>query len=436
MKTITIFGSTGDLSARKLFPAFYNMVSLHQLDDIQLIAIGRKHLTQNDFSEYIKPKVKEYARLAFDEEIFEELLKKITYIEMDLSEIKDYEKLNHFYKQHSLSGHTFYLALNPSLFHEVLQGLKKLDLSDSNVVLEKPFGKNTQDMMLLNQKLKEMFQEDSIFYIDHYLGKEMIQNIKTIRFKNALFKNSWNYEMIESIQISALEKDGVLNRGSYYDQNGALKDMVSNHMFQILTILTMEEETPQHEKQLEILKHLKIEEVILGQYKGYLEEKDVKKDSTTETYAELKCTIDNDRFRNVPIYIRTGKKLGKREIEVIVKFKSFDGSPNNLLQIKIQPTEGVYLQFNIKKPGEKDVLQTVKMDFCQSCVEINRINTPEAYERLLTEVLLHQREYFSSFEEILTSTRMIENLKKPLPFIYDRKIENSLTEWIEIDHTS
>lgn len=435
--TLTIFGSTGDLSLRKLFPALYNIYSLNKVnDDFKVVAIGRKALTHQEFIEMIKPKICEYARLSFDEDIFKDFSAHIFYYQMNLTEESDYTNLNVFYHENQIKDQTFYLALSPLFFHSVIKGFKKLDhIERNNVIIEKPFGISTLDMIDINQKLMKIFPKDHIYYIDHYLGKEMIQNIKTIRFKNALFKNSWNHEMIDSIQISALEADGVLNRGAYYDSSGALKDMVQNHLLQILTILTMEEGNNQHEAQLQILKKLRIDQVLLGQYEGYRNEKDVDEHSTTETYAELKCFIDNERWKNVPIYIRTGKKLKRREIVVIVKFKALEESPSNLLEIRIQPTEGVYLQFNIKKPGAKDQIETVQMDFCQSCVEINRINTPEAYERLFEEVFHHQREYFSSFEQILLSSSLIENIQKPMPFIYNKMIPYSLTEWVEIPHS-
>lgn len=436
--TLTIFGSTGDLSLRKLFPALYNMYSREMTgDDFKIIAIGRKDYRHEQFADIIKPKIKEYARLSYDEDIFNDFAKKIIYYQMDLTKEADYIQLNEFYRQHHIDAQIFYLALSPIFFHSVIKGFKKLShVERSKVVIEKPFGQNTEDMIDINQKLKQLFPLHHLYYIDHYLGKEMIQNIKTIRFKNALFKNSWNHEMIESIQISALEAEGVLNRGAYYDASGALKDMVQNHLLQILSILTMEESDNQHEAQLAILNSLKIKEVLLGQYEGYRNEKDVAFDSDTETYAELKCEIENERWKDVPIYIRTGKKLNRREIVVIVRFKALDGSPANLLEIRIQPTEGVYLRFNIKKPGSRDEIETVQMDFCQSCVEINRINTPEAYERLLDEVFHEQKEYFSTFDEILVSSHLIEKIKKPKPFIYKNEIPYSLSEWIEVPHGS
>lgn len=435
MTTITLFGSTGDLSYRKLLPALYNMYSNSQTD-FQIIAIGRKDYTTKDYLQTIQTGIQEYTRLAFDEEIFKKFSKRIIYYQMDLTNKNSYVQFNEFIKQQNIQDQIFYLALSPQFFHQVIEGLKMLDHIEKNrVVIEKPFGESTEDMNLINQKLKEIFEDDHLYYIDHYLGKEMVQNIKTIRFKNALFKSNWNQDMIESIQISALEKDGILNRGAYYEKSGALKDMVQNHIFQIVTILTMEEQKNQHEAQLDILHHLHVEKMILGQYKGYKQEKNVSPDSTTETYAELECRIQKKPWENVPIFIRTGKKLNRREIYVVIKFRSFDGSPNNLLEIKIQPTEGVYLQFNIKKPQEKNEIQTVKMDFCQSCLEVNRINTPQAYERLLKEVIRNSHEYFSSFEEILTSSRLIEEIEKPEPFIYENQIENSLTDWIEIPHT-
>ena len=252
-----------------------------------------------------------------------------------------------------------------------------------------------------------------------------MRNVQTIRFTNPIFADAWDAKHIACIQISALEDVGVETRGGYYDHSGALRDMVQNHLFQILSILAMERPaafTPEamHEEQLRVLRALRplteeniADQVVLGQYDGYREETNVAPDSKTETYAALKVFVDNDRWRDMPFYIRTGKKLGRREMEVAVVFKSPspDIAPTVLL-VKFQPTEGVYLQFNIKRPGDFEDIMPVKMDFCQSCSIANRINTPEAYERLLSACFHGERSWFSQWDQIETSWKYVDRLEE------------------------
>ncbi len=292
-------------------------------------------------------------------------------------------------------------------------------------MLEKPFGENLAAAKELNEKMEHFFHPDHIYRIDHYLGKEMVRNIQTIRFANPIFSGVWDAEHIECIQISALEEVGVETRGGYYDHSGAMKDMVQNHLFQILSIVAMEQPgelmlagEEMHREQIRVLSSLHTPEniedsLVLGQYRGYREEKAVAEDSVTETYAALKVFLDNDRWRGMPFYIRTGKKLGHREMQVLVVFKS--AAPqveSNILNIKIQPTEGVYLQFNIKKPGEEDEIAQAKMDFCQSCSFINQMNTPEAYERLLGACVRGERFWFSQWDQIEASWKYVDDIRK------------------------
>lgn len=248
------------------------------------------------------------------------------------------------------------------------------------VILEKPFGESLAAAGELNRRLEAFFDPENIYRIDHYLGKEMVRNIQTIRFTNPIFTNLWDARFIESVQISALEEEGVGTRGGYYDTSGALKDMVQNHLFQILSIVAMERPrsspapicTPSSSRFCALCVCPRragcATPCCSGSTPGYRAEKAVAPDSSTETYAALRLFIDNDRWRGAPFYIRTGKKLGRREMQVAVVFRR--PSPDvahDVLLIKIQPTEGVYLQFNIKRPGDTDEVAQAKMDFCQSC---------------------------------------------------------------------
>ncbi|AAO36382.1 glucose-6-phosphate dehydrogenase [Clostridium tetani] len=426
-KAITIFGGTGDLAYRKLFPSLYNLYMLGSInDEYSIIGIGRRDYTKEDYLTYIQAGVKKFARINYSDDKFDKFSKIITYYKMDIQKEEEYKGLIKYYKDKDIiKNHIYYYAVAPRFFIPITKGLKnnKCYLKDAKVIIEKPFGEDLESATYLNEQLSFVFKDKNIYHIDHYLGKEMIQNIINIRFANAIFKGIWNKDFIENIQINAFESIGVNNRGGYYDQSGALKDMVQNHLFQLLSIVAMEEPKEFnsdfiHEAQLKVLTEMKpIEDrdidnyLVMGQYEGYREEKDVNLKSKTETYVAMKIIIDNERWQGVPFYIRTGKKLNKRETEIIIKFKSTNKNiEGNLLIIKIQPDEGIYLKFNIKKPGTVDEIQKVSMDFCQSCILENRINTPEAYERLLKACMDSDRSLFSKWEQIVVSWKYINKV--------------------------
>ncbi len=424
---ITIFGGTGDLTFRKLLPALYNrMLSGSAPDGQDIIIIGRRAYTDAEYREKAREWVKKFARLPYREETFETFAQSIRYYRMDFTDLEAYPALDTFLDEQGIETCVFYFAVAPRFFATIAEGLFQIGHAQgSQVILEKPFGENLDDARALNARLEAAFGAENIYRIDHYLGKEMVRNVQTIRFTNPIFADAWDAKHIACIQISALEDVGVETRGGYYDHSGALRDMVQNHLFQILSILAMERPaafTPEamHEEQLRVLRALRplteediADQVVLGQYDGYREETNVAPDSKTETYAALKVFVDNDRWRDMPFYIRTGKKLGRREMEVAVVFKSPspDIAPTVLL-VKFQPTEGVYLQFNIKRPGDFEDIMPVKMDFCQSCSIANRINTPEAYERLLSACFHGERSWFSQWDQIETSWKYVDRLEE------------------------
>lgn len=417
---ITLFGGTGDLTYRKLLPALYNLETLNKLDDnFKIIGIGRRDYTTSDYIDIAKKWVQEYTRTQFKEDIFETFAKRIVYFKMDISDVEEYQKLQQFYTDSRITKHVYYYAVAPSFFLPITSGLQKYcEQDDAKVIIEKPFGEDLEKATLLNKSLEAFFGTQNIYHIDHYLGKEMIQNILAIRFNNAIFKGIWNNNFIENVQISANESVGVGTRAGYYDQNGALKDMVQNHLLQLLSIVAMEEPTEDHDinsQQLQLLKEMNFiqnieEDVVLGQYEGYLDEMNIAASSKTETYAALKITIDNERWKNVPFFIRTGKKLGARETQVVITFKQENEVLKNVLIIKIQPDEGIEFRFNIKKPGTENELEQVDMNFCQSCVLENRINTPEAYERLLDACFKGDHSLFSKWEQIVISWNFMNDL--------------------------
>ena len=424
-QTFTIFGGTGDLTFRKLLPALYNIeASEHKELCTKVVIIGRRDYTSQMYREIAREWVEKFARLRFQQEVYERFAQRIVYYRMDFTDEKTYEGLNQFYQENGAENHIFYFAVAPRFFPVIVKGLKKVEgACEGKVVIEKPFGENLSAATKLNKTMEAFFKSNSIYRIDHYLGKEMVRNIMTIRFANPIFGSVWDAKHIECIQISAMEEVGVETRGGYYDHSGALKDMVQNHLFQILTITAMEQPKSllvedMHREQIKVLKALQIpddisENMVLGQYEGYRKEKAVREDSDTETYAALRLSVDNDRWRGMPFYVRTGKKLGKREMQVAVVFKRpAPGIEPDILNIKIQPTEGVYLQFNIKKPGETEEVIQAKMDFCQSCSVANRINTPEAYERLLGACMREERSWFSQWDQVETSWKYVDTIRQ------------------------
>ena len=419
---ITLFGGTGDLTYRKLLPALYNLNGLGKLaDDFKIVVIGRREYSQADYINIVRTWVKEHARTKFDDEEFESYAKRIIYFKMNMTNEDDYEMLQNFYVEQDIQNHVYYFAVAPSFFMTITNGLQKhCSENNAKVIIEKPFGEDLEKAGLLNDELEKFFNQDEIYHIDHYLGKEMIQNILSLRFKNIIFKGIWNKDFIENVQITAAETVGVGTRASYYDKSGALKDMVQNHLLQVLSLVAMEEPKGTesiriHESQYNLLSALKpIEDVrdslVMGQYEGYLQEENIPIDSKTETYAALKLYIDNERWEGVPFFIRTGKKMDNRETQVVVQFKAVGDVPGNVLIIRIQPDEGVYFQFNAKKPGTEQELQQISLDFCQSCILENRINTPEAYERLLDACFKGDRSLFSQWDQIVASWTFVNKL--------------------------
>lgn len=433
-----IFGGTGDLTYRKLLPAFYNLFSLFKMpQDFEILIIGRKEYTTESYIDIIRPWLKKFTRTNFRDEVFERMCDHMHYLVADFTKEEDYPRIKEVVDQWGgVQQRLYYLAVAPQFFAPIAFSLKKAGILDPvhshQVMIEKPFGVDITSAQILHQQMCQAFDDESIYRIDHYLGKEMIQNIMSVRFNNTLFEGIWNHHQIDHIQISALETVGVENRGEYYDHTGALKDMVQNHLFQILSIVGMEKP---HSNSAEAIQSQQVkvldalipiengklhDHLVLGQYtegfiadtktKGYLDEDNIRPNSPTETFVALKLYVDTPRLAGVPIYIRTGKRTQKRATEVAIQFKAPHGVLPNLLIIKIYPDEGIYLRFNAKKPGTTQEVVPVFMDFCQSCVYENRINTPEAYERLIEAAFKKDKSLFTSWPQVLSSWRFIDHL--------------------------
>jgi glucose-6-phosphate 1-dehydrogenase len=337
----------------------------------------------------------------------------------------------------------YYLATAPHYFPIIARALianRLIQRGDmrSKIVFEKPFGEDLETAKAYNKLLLESIDESQVYRIDHYLGKEMLQNILTVRFANKIFESIWNHENIDHIKIIALESETVKQRGGYYDRSGALKDMVQNHLFQTLALVAMDspmglsDALIKNEK-VKVLENIQIsDEVIFGQYDGYLSEKDIPDDSKTETFVAIKAYINSQRWRNTPFYLMTGKKLSKKIAEIIVTFKDANcffekGQPvKNILKIEIFPREGIILQFNGKAPGLQAYTMPMKLDYCHMCNIIG--NSPEAYEKLILDVIHDDASLFTRWDEIESAWRIIDsmsNIKRFEP-LYIYKTEEEL----------
>lgn len=424
-----IFGGTGDLAKKKLLPALYNLYKKDLLpESFKVISIGRRDYTKNQYVNFLMEDTKFSSR---DKQL-DDFLEKIAYFKMDFDDSSKYKELDLLNKELGsiINGDNriFYFATPPSYFEVISNNLsmfyKNNHKNHQMVLVEKPFGSDLKSAEYFNDKLEKAFDKNDIYRIDHYLGKEMIQNILTMRFTNQLFKNNWSKDSIENIKIAISENIGIEERLDYYDSVGALRDMVQNHLLQILSFLTLDRpyevtiDTLKKEK-LNILKKLRPftpesirRDLVLGQYDGY----PIKSD--TETYVALKTEIQTEKWQGVPIYMMTGKYLNEKKAEILITFKkdsskdcffNHEQVENNLLAFKIQPTEGVYLRINSKVPGNNDV-STVSLDYCQSCN--TNYSSPEAYEKLLFDCINEDKTLFASWEEIKYSWMFIDSITK------------------------
>lgn len=442
---LVIFGATGDLTRRKLYPALYNLWREHYLpDDFAVVSIGRREIPLAQLHDDITGAVQEFSRTSnHKRDELEGFLQRFSYYQLEFHDSQGYGGLENYLGAldglwQTKGNRVYFLAVAPEYFSIIADELHDHGMAANQdawqrLVVEKPFGQNLESAITLNRDVRKTFPEENIYRIDHYLGKEMAQNIMVVRFANTLFEPLWNNRYIDHIQISLAETVGVEGRGPYYEQVGALRDMVQNHVLQLLSLIAMEPpvsldtESVRDEK-VKVLRSLKVreEDVVRGQYGpdrggkklGYRQEGRVSPDSETETFAALKVTIDNFRWAGVPFYLRTGKRLPQKYSEIVISFKKLPGVlyfekedlGSNVLVIRLQPDEGIYLQFNAKKPGTQSLIQPVSMDFCQNCQ--NGFNSPEAYERLLFDVCRGDSTLFTRWDEVEHSWRFVDRIAK------------------------
>lgn len=430
------------MTHRKLMPALYNLVNDRLMPErFAIVCIGRREKTEEAYRDEIYQSLQKHSRNQIQDSYWKDLRKLVHYVQFDFTQLGGYGKLKEFLDQgqveHEYSNRIYYLAVAPEHFETIVHGLHISGLSVAKqgawarLVIEKPFGKDLQTARALNKRLLEVFPETSIYRIDHYLGKDMIQNIMVLRFCNSVFQSLWSSKYIDNIQISLLERGGVGTRGGYYETSGAVRDMVQSHLVQILSLIAMEPPANLNTDSIRTEKLKVIQgvaefspemlrtNVVFGQYgrghvdgcevSAYREEERVPGDSKTETFVALKLFIDNFRWAGTPFYIRTGKRLGVYSAEIVVQFKILpkilyfkDGHQEpNLLVIRVQPNVGVFFQFNTKDFGAHQDIVAMKMD--SSYFNPNQGNTPEAYERLIYDVLRGDATLFSRWDEVEAS---------------------------------
>jgi glucose-6-phosphate 1-dehydrogenase len=427
---LVLFGATGDLAKKKLFPALYEMEEAGELE-IPVFAVASSKWTQEEFRLRVESSIRD-RKESLGEFVNEAILKNLL-DEMHLV-VGDYENPETFGTlKDALVGFelpVIYLAISPAFFASVTEGLNSVGLTNSaRVVVEKPFGRDHESATTLDESLKKLLPEDQIYRIDHYLGKESVEDLLVFRFANTLFEPVWNRNYISNIQITMSEDFGVEGRGKFYDEVGAIRDVLQNHLLQVLTMLTMEppidmgSQALQDEKfkVLSAIREIDRKDVIRGQFVGYLSEAGVAEHSDTETFVAMKLYIDNWRWAGVPIYLRTGKKMAETTMEAVVEFKqpprqlfTTKGSPApepNIARFRMGRHDGVDLSLQAKSPGATLVTNTVDLTVEFAAALGQR---KEAYERLLDAALLGDHFRFTRIDAVLQSWKVLEDvLRQP-----------------------
>ncbi|RYC13750.1 glucose-6-phosphate dehydrogenase [Nocardioides zhouii] len=461
---MVLFGVTGDLSRKKVMPAIYDLANRGLLPPgFSLVGFARRDWADQDFAQIVHDAVKEYARTPFREEVWKQLSEGFRFVPGNFDDDDAFEQLRRTVEEldqlRGTGGNmAFYLAIPPGFFGNVVGQLKEHGLAEQGldqwrrVVVEKPFGHDLESARELNATLADVFPSGSIFRIDHYLGKETVQNILAMRFANNMFEPIWNSNYVDHVQITMAEDIGIGGRAGYYDGIGAARDVIQNHLLQLMALVAMEEPVAFDAESLRIEKQKVLASAQLpprldtttarGQYAagwaggekviGFTEEEGIKKTSATETFAAITVHVETRRWAGVPFYLRTGKRLGRRVTEVAVVFKRAPHLPftstatedltQNALVIRVQPDEGMTMRFGSKVPGTAMEIRDVNMDFAYggSFTEASA----EAYERLILDVLLGDPPLFPRHEEVELSWKLLDPViahwaKKGRPEAYE-----------------
>lgn len=413
-----IFWATWDLAKRKLFPALYNIYRKDKKDNIDIIAVWRRDFDNESFKNYINEKTSDFIE---HKKHFDEFLNTVTYSKVEINKNNDYIDLKKQIEKLSKENTQIiiYLSISPDNFIAFIENSKVMNLpKNSKIIFEKPFWKDLETAIYLNEKITEVFFEEQIYRIDHYVWKESIQNMLAFRFSNILFEPIWNNKYINNIQITATEKIWIEDRWWYYDTSWALRDMVQNHLFQVLALIVMDPpskldaESISQEK-LKVLHSIKIptnDDLVFWQYIWYTDEKWVEKNSKTETFVAMKIEVSNWRCIWIPIYLKTWKNLDKKQTKIVIEFneipnilfKNFWHIEKNRIIIEVQPDESIDIHFNIKENWNSKEVQEVKSKFKKE------LSSKEAYEKLIEDVIIWDKTLFTTFE-ILKESWMIVN---------------------------
>jgi len=449
---LVIFGVTGDLSRKKLMPAVYDLANRGLLPPgFALVGFARRDWDDQDFEKVVYDAVKQYARTPFDDDVWNQLKEGVRFVQGEFDDDAAFDRLTQTLhdldeKRGTMGNHAFYLSIPPKSFPQVTEQLKRSGLADPKdgewrrVVIEKPFGSDLQTARELNEVVESVFPADAVFRIDHYLGKETVQNILALRFANQLFEPIWNANYVDHVQITMAEDIGVGGRAGYYDGIGAARDVIQNHLLQLFALTAMEEPVSFEAADLRAEKEKVLSAVHLdedlakatarGQYSGgwqggekvdgFLEEEGMNPESVTETYAAIKLNVDTRRWAGVPFYLRAGKRLGRRVTEIAVVFKrapqylfaesQTSALGQNALVIRVQPDEGVTIRFGSKVPGAGMQVRDVTMDFGYGHAFTEA--SPEAYERLILDVLLGDPPLFPRHQEVELSWKILDPIEE------------------------
>lgn len=431
---LVIFGASGDLTKRKLFPALYSLAFRRLLPEkFAIVGVARTEETDDDFRDRMKEAVQQFARDEFRDDVWEALTEGMRYIAADFSDPDALDRLAGTFTDVDQelgtgSNRVYYLAIPPAAFESVVRELGEHSRATGwrRLIVEKPFGHDLASARHLNAVIEEHFDESEVFRIDHYLGKETVQNMLALRFANGIFEPIWNRQFVDHVQITVAESIGIEGRAGYYEQAGAIRDIFQNHLLQLLAITAMEPpidftaDSVRNEK-VKVLRAMHTpgpKSVVRGQYgrgfvegeevPGYREEEDVGHSSMTETYVAAKLYVDNWRWADTPFYVRMGKRMPRRETTIAIAFKraphppfeelAAEGLRPNVLIVHVQPDEGVSLAIGAKVPGQGLTIRTVHMDFLYGGAF--RMGLPEAYERLILDAMLGDATLFTRIDEV------------------------------------
>jgi glucose-6-phosphate 1-dehydrogenase len=446
---LVIFGASGDLTQRKLIPALYSLAFRRLLPQpFAVIGVARSEETDEDFRDRMKEAVQKFSRDEFRDDVWEQLADGMRYVATDFKDEAGLDQLsatiNELDEERHIGGNrVYYLATPPSVFETVVRAVGKRRKREgwTRLIVEKPFGHDLASAKQLNKVIEKNFKESEVFRIDHYLGKETVQNMLALRFANGIFEPIWNRQFVDHVQIIVAESIGLEGRAAYYEQAGAVRDIFQNHLLQLLAITAMEPpidftaDSVRNEK-VKVLRAIHTpgpKSVVRGQYgrgyiegeevPGYREEPGVDPSSMTETYVAAKLYVDNWRWADTPFYVRMGKRLPRRETTIAIEFKraphppfeelAAEGMSPNVLLVHVQPDEGVSLAIGAKVPGQGLMIRTVHMDFLYGGAF--RMGLPEAYERLIVDAMLGDATLFTRIDEVYEQWSLVDAMVAPWP---------------------